>query len=163
MDLRIRPVRDTDVDDVVRLSLLAWRPVFESWERILGSGIFAILYPDWRTSQSAVVEEVCKDGEKTAVYVAETEGVVAGFVAYRLDAETMIGEVYLLAVHPDHQNQGVGGQLNELALSKMREGGMKLAYVGTGGDPGHAPARRSYEKAGYTTALPAVHYYQDLQ
>ena len=33
--------------------------------------------------------------------------------------------------------------------------------VGTGGDPGHAPARRSYEKSGYTP-LPLVRYYKDL-
>ena len=42
-----------------------------------------------------------------------------------------------------------------------KESGMKLAEVGTGGDPSHAPARRSYEKAGYT-ALPLVRYYKDL-
>lgn len=41
------------------------------------------------------------------------------------------------------------------------QGPMKLAIVGTGGDPGHAPARRSYEKAGYI-GLPIVRYYKDL-
>jgi len=67
----------------------------------------------------------------------------------------------LLAVHPEYQNSGIGTELNTFALQKMKEGGMKLAVVGTGGDPGHAPARRSYEKAGYT-ALPLVRYYKDL-
>jgi len=38
---------------------------------------------------------------------------------------------------------------------------MKLAVVSTGGDESHVPARRSYEKAGYT-ALPLVKYYRDL-
>ena len=38
---------------------------------------------------------------------------------------------------------------------------MRLAVVGTGGDPGHAPARRCYEKAGYT-GLPLVRSYQAL-
>ena len=38
---------------------------------------------------------------------------------------------------------------------------MTLAVVGTGGDPGHAPARRSYEKAGYT-GLPLMRYYRPL-
>jgi hypothetical protein len=51
--------------------------------------------------------------------------------------------------------------LNEFALEKMKASGMKIAAVATGGDPGHAPARRSYEKAGYK-ALPLVRYYQDL-
>jgi hypothetical protein len=38
---------------------------------------------------------------------------------------------------------------------------MRLAVVGTGGDSGHAPARRTYEKAGYT-GLPLVRYYKHL-
>lgn len=71
------------------------------------------------------------------------------------------GEVELLAVHPDHQNRGIGTELNTFALAKMKESGMNLAVVSTGGDPGHAPARASYEKAGYT-ALPLVRYYKNL-
>jgi hypothetical protein len=51
--------------------------------------------------------------------------------------------------------------LNDFALQLFKEQGMKLALVGTGGDPGHAPARRAYERAGYT-ALPLVNYYKDL-
>ena len=38
---------------------------------------------------------------------------------------------------------------------------VELVEVGTGGDEGHAPARRSYEKAGYTP-LPLVRYYKRL-
>jgi ribosomal protein S18 acetylase RimI-like enzyme len=76
--------------------------------------------------------------------------------------EKKVGEVQLLAVHPAHQNRGLGTQLNTFALDRMAESGMKLAEVGTGGDPGHAPARRSYEKAGYT-ALPLVRYYKALE
>ena len=36
-----------------------------------------------------------------------------------------------------------------------------LAVVGTGGDPGHAPARRVYEKVGFV-GLPLVRYYARL-
>ena len=84
-----------------------------------------------------------------------------GYIAYTLDLIDRIGEVYMLAVHPDYQNRGIGTELNTFALQKLKESGMHLAEVGTGGDPGHAPARRSYEKAGYT-ALPLVRYYKDL-
>jgi ribosomal protein S18 acetylase RimI-like enzyme len=84
-----------------------------------------------------------------------------GFVATELNMETKTGEVYFLAVHPDHQNLGIGTELNNFVLKTMKESGMKLAVVGTGGDPSHAPARRSYEKAGYI-ALPLVRYYKDL-
>ncbi|HUU84989.1 MAG TPA: hypothetical protein VM243_15930, partial [Phycisphaerae bacterium] len=50
MNLHIRPVCDNDVDDLVRLSLLAWAPVFSSFEQILGPEIYPIIYPDWQKS-----------------------------------------------------------------------------------------------------------------
>ena len=161
MDLCIRPVRDNDVDALVELSLLAWIPVFSSFEQVLGPEIYAIIYPDWRKSQKEAVEAVCKDGEKTVIWVAEVDGIPVGFVAYELSIEDQTGELQFLAVHPEYQNRGIGTELNNLALKKMKESGMKMAVVGTGGDPSHAPARRSYEKAGYT-ALPLVRYYKDL-
>jgi len=161
VDLGIRPLCDDDVDAVVRLSLLAWRPVFASFEQVLGPKIYAILYPDWRTSQREAVETVCRDGQKTVVHVAELDGAVVGFVAHELNLKNKTGEVQFLAVHPEYQNRGIGTQLNNFALNKMKEGGMIMAVVGTGGDPSHAPARRSYEKAGYA-GLPLVRYYKNL-
>ncbi|MBN1875485.1 MAG: GNAT family N-acetyltransferase [Anaerolineae bacterium] len=161
MNLHIRPVCDTDIEVLVDLSLLTWVPIFRSFEQILGPEIFPLVYPDWQKSQREGVEKVCKDGADTPVWVAEVEKRVVGFVAYKLHDQDKTGEIHLLAVHPDYQNQGIGTALNNFALQKMRESGMRMAVVGTGGDPSHAPARRSYEKAGYT-ALPLVRYYQAL-
>jgi hypothetical protein len=48
-------------------------------------------------------------------------------------------------------------QLMDCSLDHMRERGMDIAAVGTGGDPGHAPARAIYEALGFT-ALPGVRY-----
>jgi ribosomal protein S18 acetylase RimI-like enzyme len=160
MDVVIRPVRDADIHDLVELAVLAWEPVFPSFEQVLGANIYALLYPDWRKRQQDAVERVCADG-KMSVWVADVGGVVMGFIAYEMNLPEGTGEVDLLAVHPDYQNRGIGTELNTFALDKMRESGVRLAVVATGGDPGHAPARRSYEKAGYTP-LPLVRYYKDL-
>jgi ribosomal protein S18 acetylase RimI-like enzyme len=160
MDLRIRPVGDVDVEDLVRLSLLAWDPVFRSFEQLLGRAVYTLIWPDWKTGQREAIEAVCQDAEKTTVWVAEADGMVVGFVAYELH-EDRTGEVQLLAVHPAYQNRGIGTKLNTFALQKMKDSGMKMARVETGGDPSHAPARRSYEKAGYT-ALPLVRYFKVL-
>lgn len=162
MDLVIRPITSNDVKAVVQLSLLAWEPVFLSFEQILGSQIFKALFPNWRAHQSHHVEKVCQDDENAIVWVAEVDRVVAGFIAYYLKSENKKGEVQYLAVHPEYQNRGIGTQLNNFVLDKMKEAGMKLAEVGTGGDPAHAPARRSYEKAGYIP-LPNVIYYKSLE
>lgn len=161
MNVEIRPMKDKDLDEIVNLSLLAWEPIFASFAEILGPKIYPILYPDWQKSQAQGVTDYCTDKEKARVLVAEAEGQVVGFLAYELHPEDRTGEVMLLAVHPEQQNAGVGTELNLFALQEMKEAGMRLAVVGTGGDDSHAPARRSYEKAGYTP-LPLVRYYQDL-
>lgn len=160
--MAIRSFTNDDIGVVVELSLLAWEPIFTAWKKILGPQLYPIaIYPDWRTGQKKVVEKLCLD-PKMNTWVAQIDGRVVGFIVYELNDSAKIGEVQLLAVHPDYQNHGIGTQLNLFALEKFTESGMKLAVVGTGGDEGHAPARKSYEKAGYT-GLPLVRYYKDLR
>lgn len=161
MNVHIRRLREGEGEAVVRLSLAAWAPVFHSFEQVLGTEIFTRQYPDWQTGQRGVVEGTCAEQGTTTVWVAEVGGTIAGFIAIELNDEDRIGEVQLLAVDPAFQNHGVGTALNEFAVRTMKQAGMRLAVAGTGGDPGHALARRSYEKAGYTP-LPLVRYYKDL-
>lgn len=83
---------------------------------------------------------------------------MVGFVTYELHIKDRVGEVHLLAVHPVYPNRGIGTKLNDFTLQKMKESGMKMVKIETGGDPSHAPARKAYQKAGYT-ALPVVRYF----
>ena len=105
---------------------------------------------------------LCRGDGRDIVWVAEIAGVVVGFVAYVLDEESRTGKITYLVVDPAYQQRGVGTKLSHLALDRMREAGMEIAQVETGGDPGHAPARRSYEKAGFT-ALPIARCFQVLR
>ncbi len=161
MKYQIRSYIDSDIDDIVELSLLAWEPIFRSFLQILGLKIYSILYPDWRKSQREGVETICRDKEKYNTLVAQCGQKVVGFLAYELKKEGERGEVILLAVHPEYQNDGIGTELNNSALDNMKVVGVKMAVVETGGDESHAAARRSYEKAGYT-ALPIVRYFKNL-
>lgn len=159
MNTKIRLFKPNDLEKLLKITLLAFEPIFESFKIILGPSIYPIIYPDWRKRQVDGVEMLSQNN-KICLWVAEVDEKVVGYIAYELyDDQT--AEVQLLAVHPEYQNCGIGTRLNMFALQKMREGGMKLVIVSTGGDESHAPARRSYEKAGYT-ALPLVKYYQDL-
>ncbi len=160
MKSQIRLFNKSDINDLIQITLLAFEPVFASFEQILGSQIFPIIYPDWRKSHKDEVEQISAN-EKFFLWIAEVDESVVGFVAYELFDDEKTGKVHLLAVHPEYQNHGIGTELNTFALQKMKESGMKIAVVGTGGDEAHAPARKSYEKAGYT-GLPLVRYYKDL-
>ncbi len=161
MTITIRRVRDTDVDALVELTLMAFVPVFDSFRNLLGPAIYSKIWPDWRKSQREAVEAFCSDPGKRVVLVAEAQGAVVGLVVYQPEADSDKAEVQFLAVHPDYQNRGVGTQLNERALREMKSAGVRLAVVETGGESSHAPARRSYEKAGYT-ALPLIRYFKEL-
>jgi len=161
MNLTIRPLDSGEVETLAEVAVLAWEPVFASFRHLLGPAIYPLLYPDWRQSQRDVVKTVCAADSGMTVYVATVDGAVIGFIAYAVQLAEKSGEVDLLAVHPDHQNKGIGTALNTYVLDEMQRLGVQLAVVATGGDPGHAPARRSYEKAGYT-GLPLVRYYKAL-
>jgi ribosomal protein S18 acetylase RimI-like enzyme len=161
MKVKIRNYTDQDIEAIVDLSIQAWAPVFDSFQKVLGPQIYPLLYPDWRESQAQAVAQICQDQENYHTLVSETGGKVVGFLVYTLNQENHHGEVLLLAVHPDYQNDGIGTDLNIIALREMKAASMILAVVETGGEEGHAPARRSYEKAGYTP-LPLVRYFKDL-
>jgi GNAT superfamily N-acetyltransferase len=159
--MRIRPYHPEDADAIVRLSLRAWAPVFASLEQVLPAEVYHTFYPDgWQVSQQKAVETVCADTDQH-VWVAEKDGASVGFVAVRLHAEHAMGEIYMVAVAPEHQRSGIGGALMEFALERMRDAGMTVAMVETGGDPGHAPARRAYERAGFHP-LALVRYFRKL-
>ena len=156
---QIRSLTRADLEALVDLSLLAWEPVFVSFEKILGTAIFDLLYrPQWRTAQAASVQEVCL-AEGTESFVRVTaDGVVVGFVALQQDQDAATGIIEMIAVHPQHQRRGHARALTEFAIQRLRDQGLALINVGTGGDPGHAPARALYEAVGFT-GLPLVNYY----
>ena len=160
----IRPVEPRDHAAVIDLSLRAWEPVFASLRDVLkGSGVFERLHPDWRASQRDAVTATCSS-HTIRSWVAEADDLdqmIAGFVAVNLDPDHRLGEIHMLAVDPPHQRRGVGSALTAFALDRIADAGTAVAMVETGGDPGHAAARRTYQRAGFT-ALPIARYFKAL-
>jgi len=159
--VQIEPYNPEQLDAVVRLSLRAWTPVFDSIQNAMDADVYREFYPDhWRVSQQKAVEDVCT-AEETNVWVAIDAGCTVGFIAVKLDSESSMGEIYMVAVDPDFQGHGIGSALIEFALDWMKDAGMSIAMVETGGDPGHAAARRTYEKVGFGL-LPIARYFKKL-
>jgi len=160
----VRPLAESDIAPVVDLSLRAWAPVFDSFRQVLGDGVYRHLFPDWSAHQAAAVERVCRD-EVMHTWVADDGGRPVGFVSVvhhdSTHDEPDSSEIEMIAVDPAYQRRGIAADLIAHATDRMREHGAQLAVIGTGGDPGHAPARAAYEQAGFTP-LPLVRYYKLL-
>jgi ribosomal protein S18 acetylase RimI-like enzyme len=156
----VRPLTPADLDAVVELSLLAWEPVFASFERILGTGIFDRLYrPDWRSAQATAVRSNCVAENSESFVATTTDDFPVALIVLKQDRDESLGVVDMVAVHPQHQRRGYARALMELAVQRFSDQGLHLTSVGTGGDPGHAPARALYEAVGFT-GVPLVNYYR---
>jgi GNAT superfamily N-acetyltransferase len=132
-----------------------------SFRKILGAEVYGAIWPDWKASKRKSVQRLSQRDSRTFAFVAEHRSTIIGFISFKLDVECRIGTLQYLAVHPDYQCKGIGTDLIGFALARMKESGMRMAIAETGGDTSHLPARKSYEKSGYT-GLPLVRYFKTL-
>lgn len=160
MNLRIEPYNAGHLEEIVRLSLCAWAPVFQSIERELGPAKYEQYYPDWRASQKEAVESVCRN-ENIPVWTALEHDRPVGFIAVKRHDDDHMGEIYMVAVAPDTQGRGVASRLIQHATTWMRDEGFKMCIIDTGMDSGHAPARRTYEKLGFDM-WPVARFYKEI-
>ena len=158
--IRAASARDaTRLEDVRRA---AFAPVFASFRSILGDDIYNLAQAREEEVQAGYLASLFAAESKWEVYAAERDGIVVGFVSVWLNLETAIGEIGLNAVHPDWAGEGIGTEMYRFVIERMRQAGMRVATVSTGGDPSHAPARRAYEKAGFIVGIPSIWLCQKL-
>ncbi|GMW00222.1 MAG: hypothetical protein AMXMBFR84_13600 [Candidatus Hydrogenedentota bacterium] len=154
--LTVRLAGPADHPRMDQIRQAAFAPVFASFRQILGDEIYALAQAREDNAQGDLLRSLLEPDSGWTVYVAVRAEELVGFVSIRLNEETKMGEIGLNAVHPDYTGRGVGTAMYQFAVEKMKESGMRVATVATGGDPSHAPARRAYQKAGFTAEIPSV-------
>lgn len=161
MTILIERFDKAQASQVVELSLRAWAPVFSKMERAVPGYVFNAFYPrGWQARQIAEIEALLAD-EAEMIWVARDRERIIGWVGIRIHPRDSMGEIYILAVDPARQREGVASQLMETAFAHMRDAGMKMVMVETGGDPGHEPSRATYEKVGFER-WPVARYFREL-
>lgn len=158
--MKIREYKESDWNTLVDITMRAWKPVFEGMSTAISNDIYEIFVPDWQAEQLRTLTAVCVSQDIDKI-VAEEDGKLIGFAAASYHPEDFLGQVYIVGVDPDHGRKGVGTQLTEECLSMIKAKGFELAMVETGGDPGHAPARATYESMGFEN-FPVCRYLKRL-
>ena len=160
MSVEIAGFQHERASDVVALSMRAWAPVFSKLKPAVADYVYEAFYPKgWDVRQRADIESFLAS-DAPNIWVALDDGVIVGWVGIRLHPGDMMGEIYILAVDPDRQGQGIGTQLIDHAIAEMSRAGMSIAMVETGDDPGHAPSR-AYERSGFER-WPVARYFRKI-
>lgn len=153
--------QDAHLDDLLALTVRAWEPVFPEMQKAIPGYVYESFYPKgWETRQLHDVRAMCQDPD-VSLHIAMTDAQMSGYLGLRIHEEDSMGEIYIIAVDPAFQRCGIGNALMEFAFAWMQKQGLAMAMVETGGDPGHAPARAAYEKAGFER-YPVARYFRKL-
>jgi ribosomal protein S18 acetylase RimI-like enzyme len=160
-ELTIGPVKPYEMDTVCGIAKVAWEPIHDHMVRSLGGDLHEVLSPSWKDAKAGQIRKQFEDRPEWVLVVRDEADVVA-FVTFAIDVEKSVGTIRNNAVGTDYQGRGIGTAMYQHVLGLFREACLKYASVTTGLDPGHAPARKAYEKAGFNLRREDVTYYQKL-
>jgi ribosomal protein S18 acetylase RimI-like enzyme len=147
---------------LLELSIRAWAPVFPALEQAVPRFVYECFWPQgWERRQFSDLAKLLDD-EPENVDVAFVGANPVGWVCTRLHPEDNMAEIYVLAVDPDYQRQGIGKALLAKAKERAISAGMSMVMVETGDDPGHTPARGMYEANGFER-WPVARYFLNLE
>jgi ribosomal protein S18 acetylase RimI-like enzyme len=129
----IRAANAADAARLEEVRRVAFAPVFASFRSILGEDIYNLAQAREDEAQAGYLTSLLAAGSEWEVYAAERAGIVVGFVSVRFSLDTATGEIGLNAVHPDWAGEGIGTEMYRFAIERMRQAGMRVATVSTGG------------------------------
>ncbi len=155
--VQVIPCEEKHIDDCIRIALIAWGIIHESYKNCVGEEIHDALMTGWEEGLKTSVRKLQLSGEG---YVAIVDGKVAGFAAGRTDGK--MGVLSRNAVDPAYRGRGIAKLMYGMLMNNIRKAGCTHATVHTGLDDGHAGARRAYSKVGFEKNLPYTRYYQEL-
>jgi GNAT superfamily N-acetyltransferase len=159
---RIRSYQPADLESILDIAVAAWQPIVTSSKEIVGEELFEIISPDPDASKRERVTGACQEDDPRQVWVAEIDSEIVGFITVHMYHDRKVAEIGNNAVSTAHHHKGVGTKMYDFVLEKMKQAGMEAAIVTTGGDEAHAPARRAYEKVGFSGPVPSVAYHIKL-
>lgn len=159
--MNIRPCKPEDLEVIMDIGQRAWTQIRAMSQEALGDELYAQLHPDPENEKG---KQIAIHAEKYPdwTWVCEANGQRIGFITFVIDLEQGVGEILNNAVDPEAGLKGVGQFMYRAVLNRFRAEGLSCAKVETGLDEAHAPARRAYERAGFTHSLDQITYFRKL-
>jgi ribosomal protein S18 acetylase RimI-like enzyme len=154
----IKSPAPSEILTLIDVAIETFRPFYEDYVHpLMGDEMFQHQHGDWRGDYRRTIPTLDAPNEDRHTAVAEIDGVIAGFISWKVGIKPSHGEIYLLAVLPLYRRLNVGRQLCLHAIDAMKSVGVDVVEIGTGGDAFHAPARALYASLDFTM-IPVVAY-----
>ena len=159
--MNMRPYKPEDLEKVMEIANIAWRPIRQMSRETLGDTIANYLSPagDDKSKGLQVKDQI--DSGKWGIAVCEHEGELVGFITYSIAG--VFGEICNNGALTATGLKGIGQTMYKYVMEEFRNAGVKVVKVTTGLDWAHAPARRAYERAGFKKHLDSTTYYMELE
>jgi ribosomal protein S18 acetylase RimI-like enzyme len=156
--MQLRVGTPDDLAPVLALTIEVFGPFYEnSFRGMVPPRVFEHQHGSWAQDYARQVPTLLDPENHRHVLVAEHNRAIVGFIAWHIDLDRRHGEIDMLAVSPAERRAGVGTDLCQHALRAMGEADVAVVELGTGGDDFHRPARRLYEKLGFSLVPVAVY------
>ena len=157
MDLTIRHYRPDDLDALKQLTVGAFGGV--TLEQDVENALGLLHGHDWRWRKSRHIDEDVA-AHPEGIFVAETQGRVAGYISTRVDRDAGKGRIPNLAVAAEFRGQGLGRRLIERALEYFRREGLDYAMIETMAQ--NEIGQQLYPACGFVEVARQIHFARRL-
>ncbi|WP_197675776.1 GNAT family N-acetyltransferase [Micromonospora auratinigra] len=150
------------MEPLLELTIATFGPFYEdSFRSIVGDTIMSNQSGTWREDYREMWLGLHDPQNDKHVVVAEDGDTFLGFAAWQTNPDKRSGEIDIIGVAVDQRRHHVGRALCTHAFEAMKQAGIEVVSIGTGGDGFHDAARAFYDSLGMTP-MPLVRYYMAL-
>jgi len=154
-----------DFHRIDEITVICYTAIAENWNKMLSEAISEALRDPgvtWQERKTKQNHDLFAEHPEW-VWVLEQNSNTIGFITFKIDFERSLGILDNNGVLPQYAGQGLGKFMYRYVLDYFRKEGLSVAFVETGLDDPHIPARRAYEGVGFDRNTPVVYYWQDLR
>jgi len=164
----LRLAQPEDMPRIDEITIVCYTPIHESWVAMQGEEIYRALKnhnQSWEERKTTQNHNLFTEHPEW-VWVLEIDSLIIGFVTFKIIdivAGKRLGVIENNGVLPEHAGNGWGKFMYRHVLDYFRDQGLSIAFVETGLDDPHIPARKAYEAVGFDRMAPVAYYWQDLR
>jgi ribosomal protein S18 acetylase RimI-like enzyme len=154
-----------DFPKIDEITIICYTKIHDSWIEMQSKEISEALHDhnvSWQERKTKQNHDLFAEHPEW-VWVLEQKSEVIGFITFKINSKIGMGIIDNNGVLPHFAGKGLGKFMYRYVLDYFRKQELNVAFVETGLDDPHIPARKAYEAVGFDRNTPVVYYWQDLR